>query len=237
MTPEHLRAALTERMTGQGAKWLAGACASVTTDPGVVRGLFPLVGRRCGRGPLDPADPHGWTVDDAARSLLLAALPLTGAPLLEEIGELYRTGDAAERRAVLRALPLLPVGDGALPLVRDALRTNDTRLVAAALGDYATDHLDAETYRQGVLKCVFTGIPLAALPGLPGRADAEMARMMAAFAHERRAAGRTVPDDIAPVLALFPDVTVPGPRDLQDVSTATPTATSSTTDRPSPREA
>src|SRR5690349_20469461 len=113
-------------MTEQGSKWLAGACASVVAEPGVVRGLFPLVGRRCGRGPLDPADPHGWTVDDAARSLLPAALPLTGAALLEEIGELYRTGDAAERRAVLRALPLLPVGDGALPLVRDALRTNDT---------------------------------------------------------------------------------------------------------------
>jgi hypothetical protein len=233
MTPDHLRTALHDRMTEQGTKWLSGACSSVAAEPDVVRGLFPLAGRRCGRGPLDPAEPYGWTVDDAARALLLTALPLTGAPLLEEIGELYRTGDAAERRAVLRALPLLPVGDGALPLVRDALRTNDTRLVAAALGDYATDHLDAETYRQGVLKCVFTGIPLAALPGLPGRADAAMARMMAAFAHERRAAGRTVPDDIAPVLALFPDVTVPGHRDLQDVSAAT----SSTTDRPSPREA
>ncbi|MBC2865377.1 EboA domain-containing protein [Streptomyces mexicanus] len=230
MTPDQLRTALEERMTEQGAKWLAGARASVAADPGVVRGLFPLVGRRCGRGPLEAADPHGWTVDDAARALLLAALPLTGTALLEEIGELYRTGDAAERRAVLRALPLLPVGDGALPLVRDALRTNDTRLVAAALGDYATDHLDADTYRQGVLKCVFTGIPLAALPGLLRRADAELARMMAAFAHERTAAGRAVPDDIGPVLALFPDVAVPGHRDLEAVPTAT-------TDRPSPREA
>ncbi|MDF3302043.1 EboA domain-containing protein [Streptomyces tropicalis] len=230
MTPDHLRTALTERMTEEGGRWLAGACASVAAEPEVVRGLFPLVGRRCGRGPLDPAVPHGWTVDDAARALLLTAVPLTGTPLLEEIGELYRSGDAAERRAVLRGLPLLPVGDGALPLVRDALRTNDTRLIAAALGDYATDHLDAESYRQGVLKCVFTGIPLTALPGLPGRADIQLARMMAGFAQERTAAGREVPTDIGPVLALFPDVRVPRHRERADVRSAT-------TDRPSPREA
>jgi hypothetical protein len=230
MTPDHLTTALTDRVTEKGRRWLADACASVTADSSVVRDLFPLAGRRCGRGPLDPADPHGWTVDDAARFLLLAAMPWTEPPLLEEIGELYRTGDAAERRAVLRALPLLPVGDGALPLVRDALRTNDTRLIAAALGDYATDHLDAETYRQGVLKCVFTGIPLTVLPGLPGRADGQLAHMMAAYAHERTAAGRDVPADIRPLLALFPDVPAPGHGDLEDVPTAT-------TDRPSPREA
>jgi hypothetical protein len=230
MTPVDLRTTLADRMTGKGWRWLAGACASVAADPVVIRGLFPVAGRRCGRVRLDPGDPYGWTVDDAARCLLLTAMPLTAAPLLEEIGELYRTGDAAERRAVLRALPLLPVGDGALPLVRDALRTNDTRLIAAALGDYATDHLDAETYRQGVLKCVFTGIPLTALPGLPGRADVQLARMMAAYAHERTAAGRDVPADIQPILALFPEVPVPGNRDLEHVSIAT-------TDRPSPREA
>jgi hypothetical protein len=230
MTPDDLRTALTDRMTEKGWKWLTGACASVAADPAVVGGLFPLAGRRCGRVRLDPGDPYGWTVDDAARCLLLAALPLTGTPLLERIGALYRSGDAAERRAVLRALPLLPVGDAALPLVRDALRTNDTRLIAAALGDYATDHLDAETYRQGVLKCVFTGIPLTALPGLPGRADAEMARMMAAYAYERTAAGREVPADIGPILALFPDVPAPGHGALEPVPTAT-------TDRRSPREA
>ena len=221
MTPDDLRTALTDRMTQKGWRWLTGACASAAADPAVVRGLFPLAGRRCGRVRLDPGDPYGWTVEDAARCLLLAAMPLTGSPLLEEIGALYRTGDAAERRAVLRALPLLPVGDGALPLVRDALRTNDTRLIAAALGDYATDHLDAETYRQGVLKCVFTGIPLTALPGLPGRADVQLARMMAAFAHERSAAAREVPADIRRILARYPDVPVPGHGDLADIPTAT----------------
>ncbi|WP_055585746.1 EboA domain-containing protein [Peterkaempfera griseoplana] len=209
MTPDALRTALAGRTTEEGERWLDAACTAVAADPAAVRALFPAAGRRCGRGPLHLAEPYGWTVDDAVRALLLAALPLTGTALHTELTELYRTGDAAERRAVLRALPLLPVGDDALPLVHDALRTNDTRLVAAALGDYATHHLDAAAYRQGVLKCVFTGIPLAALPGLPDRADAELARMMSAFAAERTAAGRPVPADIQPVLARFPEIPVP----------------------------
>lgn len=231
MTPDRLRTALRDLMTEEGGRWLAEACASVTADPSTIRGLFPLAGRRCGRGRLEgDGDPYGWTVDDAARCLLLVALPPAGIPLPQELDELYRTGDAAERRAVLRALPLLPIGDSALPLVRDALRTNDTRLIAAALGDYASDHLDAETYRQGVLKCVFTGIPLTAVPGLPRRADRQLARMMAAFAQERTAAGRDVPADIRPILALFPDVPAPGHEDLARHPAAT-------TDRPGPPEA
>ena len=41
-------------------------------------------------------------------------------------------------------------GRRCLPVVRDALRTNDTRLVAAALGPYAAAHLDDAAWRQAV---------------------------------------------------------------------------------------
>ena len=53
-------------------------------------------------------------------------------------------------------------------LLADALRTNDTRLVAAALGPYATRHFDTESWRQGVLKCLFVGVPLLGLVGYGG---------------------------------------------------------------------
>jgi hypothetical protein len=93
-------------------------------------------------------------------------------------------------------LSFLDIGARGLPIVRDALRTNDTRLVAAALGPYAAEHLDAPAYRQGVLKCVFMGIPLAGIHGLDRRADDELARMLRAYAEERMAAGRAVPADV-----------------------------------------
>jgi hypothetical protein len=158
-------------------------------DPGVVAALFPAAGRRYGRAPLS----DGWTTDEAARALMLAVLPPGG------IADVYRYGDTAEKLAVLKALPLLPIGDEAVPLLEDALRTNDTRLVAAALGPYS-DRLGQQAWRQAVLKCVFMGVPLANVHRLTDRADAELGAMLRSFAEERHAAGRDMPPDAVALL-------------------------------------
>ncbi|MEV6876044.1 EboA domain-containing protein [Amycolatopsis sp. NPDC051128] len=176
--------------------WLEKALHDVAADATALRTLFPAVGRRVGRGP--SATP-GWTVDDVARVRLLRAAPGAAA----EMPDLYRYGDAAEKRAVLHGLSELDtadIGDAGLELVADALRTNDTRLVTAAMGEYAATHLDAAAYRHGVLKCVFMGIPLAGIAGLARRTDGELRRMLRSFAAERTAAGREVPADLLPLL-------------------------------------
>ncbi|WP_371575298.1 EboA domain-containing protein [Streptomyces sp. NBC_01314] len=191
--------------------WLDEAVARVTDRPAAIRTLFPAARRRCGRARLDT---H-LTVDEAARAVLLVALPLGGQPLADELAGLFRHGDPAEQRAVLRALHLFaglqdgdparePLGDLALPLVREALRGNDSSLMEAALGPYGAGRLPDAEYRQAVLKCVFHEIPLDRTAGLAARADAELARMLADFAHERVAAGRGVPADIWPVVRAFP---------------------------------
>ncbi|GAB3069090.1 EboA domain-containing protein [Micromonospora schwarzwaldensis] len=191
MTPDRLHAALRGVPDPQ---WLDAARRRVATEPAAIPRYFAAAARRCGRGPVP--DPPGWTVDEAARALLLTALPTGHAAAAET---LYREGDAAEKRAVLRALPLLPIGAECVPLLHDAVRTNDTRLVAAALGPYAR-HLEQPAWRQAVLKCVFTGVPLAVVDGLTDRADGELAQMLAAFAAERHAAGRTMPADATDLL-------------------------------------
>ncbi|GAA4713006.1 EboA domain-containing protein [Phytohabitans rumicis] len=175
--------------------WLGEALERVAADPDAIARLFPAAGRRCGRAPLPEAP--GWTADEAARALLLAALPADHAVAQAEAA--YRYGDAAEKRAVLKALPLLPIGDAAVLLLHDAIRTNDTRLVSAALGPYAR-HLDAAAWRQAVLKCVFMGVPLATVDRLDERADAELATMLAGLADERYAAGRDMPPDAVALL-------------------------------------
>jgi hypothetical protein len=181
--------------------WMTDALAAVAADPAVIARLFPAAGRRCGRGALPDPGPGlaGWTVDDAARVLLLTALPLRGAELAAQAEALYRYGDAAEKRAVLRALPRLDIGDGAVGLLHDAIRTNDPRLVAAAVGPYSS-HLDDVMWRQAVLKCVFMDIPMDLVAGLATRAGGELARMLAALADERRAAGRSIPADAEALL-------------------------------------
>ena len=142
-----------------------------------------------------------WTVEDAARVLLLLA---AGDRAEAELAELYRFGDAAERRGVLQALPYLDIEDRGLALVDDAIRTNDTRLIAAALGPYATKYLSDEQYDQAVLKCVFVGVPITGLDGIPSRVTPDGARMLGAFVHERVAAGRDLPPEVWTVIDKYP---------------------------------
>nr|WP_240529110.1 EboA domain-containing protein [Streptomyces antioxidans] len=148
----------------------------------------------------DGLTPHD--LPDAARVLILHAARADA----RTVARLYAYGTGAERRAVLRALPHLDLfaGPDAVPLVEDALRTNDTRLVAAAVGPYAARHLPPHGWRQAVLKCLFTGVPLAAVADWERRArgDGELGRMLGDYARERTAAGRPVPGDLDRVLAV-----------------------------------
>ncbi|HEY8986802.1 MAG TPA: EboA domain-containing protein [Streptomyces sp.] len=262
--------------------WLDTATARVAADPAAIRALFPAARRQCGQAPLT----DHWHTDEAVRAALLTALPLRGAALADAVAELYRRGDPAEQRAVLRALPLLEevneeggeeargewgtagdadsgarkgssdvpdgsgdlngsggtggsddatpralrtrsalpaaptgipgvrrtpftpytptprdrLGDLTLSLVREALRGNDNSVIEAALGAYAAARMPDAEYRQAVLKYAFSDNPLDRLYGRDARADRELARMLADFAHERIAAGRTVPADVWPLV-------------------------------------
>jgi hypothetical protein len=201
------------------AGWLAQARAEVARDPDTITRAFALAARQVGRAPLRPeADPAGvvhGTIDDAARAALVVALADavgTGPDCAERLVTLYRQGDDAERRGVLRGLDALEErgdlgGAGAdadagdlvtagLDLAADALRTNDPSLVAAAVGPFGSRRLDQHTWRHAVLKLVFQGVSLDAVSGLADRADGELDRMARDFAAERRAAGRPVPADL-----------------------------------------
>jgi hypothetical protein len=175
-------------------QWLGESTAAVYADTTALATVFPVARRRCGGTPLPGW--RGWSRADGARAVLLSSTTLDGPELADTVLLLYRDGGADERHGVLRALPFLPLGDRALPVVDDALRTNDTRLIGAALGPYARAHLDQHRWRQAVLKCLFTGIPLSRVAGLDERRDAELAAMGRMFARERRAAGRPVPEDV-----------------------------------------
>ncbi|MFD7401688.1 EboA domain-containing protein [Streptomyces sp. NPDC059866] len=193
--PETLHTQLSTHLSASARAWLERALTEAAAHPGTHGPIsvwelrLAEAGRRCG-------DEHA----DAARVLILHAARADPAALTR----VYRQGTAAERRAVLHALPHLVPGPDALPLIEDALRTNDTRLLAAAVGPYAARHLDPHNWRHAVLKCLFTGVPIDELADLERRAgaDAELARMLGDYAAERTAAGRPVPEDLHRVLAL-----------------------------------
>ncbi|MGW1504256.1 EboA domain-containing protein [Streptomyces mirabilis] len=197
-----LHARLNTSLAPAARVWLDQALDEAADHPGTHGPIsvwelrIAEAGRRCG-------PEHA----DAARVLLLHAARADP----DALARVYRQGTAAERRAVLHALPHLVPGADALPLVEDALRTNDTRLVAAALGPYAARHLDAHTWRHAVLKCLFTGVPVDVVADLAPRAhaDAELARMLGDYARERTAADRPVPEDLHRVLALTEPTAAP----------------------------
>ncbi|OKI01350.1 hypothetical protein A6A06_17765 [Streptomyces sp. CB02923] len=197
---------------------------------------FASAGRYCIRR--EPPHARDQEAAEAARILLLH----TARADARTVTRLYEHGTAAERRAVLMALPHLGLGPSARPLVEDALRTNDTRLVAAAVGPYAARHLDAHAWRHAVLKCLFTGVPVTAVAGLAERArgDTELAHMLAEYARERTAAYRPVPADVQRVLDLTAptaSATAPSaspfpadsPADSPDAGTAAPAPRSAPT--------
>jgi hypothetical protein len=189
--PDDLRA----RLDGAARAWLDQALDEAAAHPGAHGPIsvwelrLAEAGRRCG-------PEHAG----AARVLILTA----ARPGLAALSRVYFQGTADERLAVLHALPRLVPGPDALPLVEDALRTNDTRLLAAAVGPYGARHLDPHGWRHAVLKCLFTGVPVDAVADLErrARADAELARMLRDYAAERTAAGRAVPEDLHRVLTL-----------------------------------
>ncbi|MFJ1968434.1 EboA domain-containing protein [Streptomyces sp. NPDC087903] len=206
LTPlAELRHHLDAHLAEDARDWLDQALLEAVAHPGIHGPIsvwelrLAEAGRRCG--------PE---YADAARILILdAARAGTDA-----VTRVYFQGTAAERRAVLHALPRLVPGPDALPLVEDALRSNDTRLLAAAVGPYAARHLAPHDWRHAVLKCLFTGVPVDEVADLRRRAhaDTELARMLADYAAERTAAGRPVPQDLRRVLALTDPTAAPSAR-------------------------
>ncbi|MGW6547567.1 EboA domain-containing protein [Streptomyces massasporeus] len=196
-----LRHHLATHLDPAAGTWLDHALDEAAAHPGIHGPIsvwelrLAEAGRRCGAA-------HA----DAARVLILDA---AGAGI-DALTRVYFQGTADERRAVLHALPHLVSGPDALPLIEDALRTNDTRLLSAAVGPYTARHLSAHAWRHAVLKCLFTGVPVDHVADLPRRAagDHELVRMLGDFAAERTAAGRTVPEDLHRVLDLTESASV-----------------------------
>ncbi len=87
-----------------------------------------------------------------------------------------------------------------------------------------------------MLKCLFTGVPLSALAGLAHRAsgDEELARMLEDYAHERTAAGRSVPEDLDRALRLARLAAPGGDRQDHVLPPATPAPPHHRRPRPAP---
>jgi hypothetical protein len=186
-----------------GRAWLDAAVAAIRApfDREAFTVAFTQAARRVGRAALAGA---GGSADEAARGVLLlrAAAVQPAAALAGLVDDLYQHGDNRERQAILRALEWLPDPDRFEALAVEACRTSIQPVFEAIACEngYPAAHFPDLNFNQMVLKALFTGVELRRIVGLQGRITAELRRMAAGYASERRAAGRSVPADIGVVL-------------------------------------
>lgn len=112
-------------------------------------------------------------------------------------------GDNRERRAVLRALSLLPDPASFVPLAIAACRTSVQTVFEAIACEnpFPATYLPEAAFNQMVLKAFFTGTPVDRIIGLDERRNADLDRMARDYAAERQAAGRPLPVDFDRVFA------------------------------------
>jgi len=143
--------------------------------------------------------PGDWSVDQAGRTRLVLSLPSTDHDAyLATLDRVFTHADMNESVALYQTLPVLPYPEDHRARAAEGLRTNITAVFnAVALHNpYPAEQFDDGAWNQMVLKAVFVGSPLYAIQGIDRRANAELARMLVDYAHERWAAGRSVTPEL-----------------------------------------
>lgn len=148
-----------------------------------------------------------WRIRDFGRAaLVLAALDRTSAEdQVALVEQLVRRGESGEQESVLKMLALLPRPERFVAAAIDACRSNTASVFGAIALDnpYVRDHFPQASFNQVVLKTIFVGLPVERIVGVADRVNAELVRMVRDYAAERRAAGRSVPDDVGRIEKLM----------------------------------
>ncbi|KAM3092731.1 EboA domain-containing protein [Phormidesmis sp. 146-35] len=155
--------------------------------------------------------PGQWSVDQAARSLLLLSLPQAEEGLLSPLLEkLYPTAGIPEAVALHQTLPLLPYGDRYQYWALEGFRSHITAVfnAIALWNSYPARQFDEATWNQLVLKAIFVGSPLYPIWELDDRANATLSRMLMDYVHERWAAHRNVTPELWRLVVPFVDGTM-----------------------------
>lgn len=143
--------------------------------------------------------PANWTIDQAARVLLVLSLPANDVDkYLRILDRVFAAADVRELVALYQALPLLPHPERFRDRAAEGIRSNMTAVfnAVALQNPYPAKYLDNLAWNQMVLKALFVGSPLHLIQGIDERANPELARMLVDYAHERWAAGRNVSPEL-----------------------------------------
>ena len=211
---ELLQRWLERQLPDPAATWLRGqldALGGEVRDRDLYLALG-LVPRRLGKADLELGDrdledagqaragwdPRGWSVDQAARILILLHAGGGGERFAQRFVQLCRTADVAEAIAFYRGLPLYPDPRMLEAQAAEGTRTNMRAVFEAVAhrNPYAKEQFAENRWNHMVLKALFVGSTLHPIQGLDERTNPTLARMLCDYAHERWAAGRPVSPEL-----------------------------------------
>lgn len=143
--------------------------------------------------------PERWSIDQAARTLLVLRYPSDDvASYVATLDQLFAAGEVHELVALYQALPLYPHPEAFQLRCAEGQRTHMQAVFTAIAhhNPYPAEQLGDDPWNQLVLKALFLGLPLDPILGLDDRANPKLVQMLRDFAAERKAAGRTVSEDL-----------------------------------------
>ncbi|MES2519413.1 MAG: EboA domain-containing protein [Bacteroidota bacterium] len=166
---------------------------------------------------IDGLNIQYWTLDRLVRVYLLLLLENTAQEnYISQIETLFDTAEINESIALFSALSLFSQPEKWLHRATDAVRSNigDVFNSFAFGNPYAAKYFSELAWNQLVLKCIFNDKPIHLIQGIDRRANQALADTLSDFAHERWAAGRTVPAQVWRLVVNFMNESI-----LKDMAT------------------
>ncbi len=220
---EVLKHWLDRQLDAAQREWLEDQLQKIEGEPSPrnVQIAFGLVPRRLAKDDLDltPDDysaadaartgwnPAGWSIDIAARVLVLLTAAGTSNAFADLFITMARYSDVAEAIALYRGLPLYPEPEKLEAQAGEGLRSNMRSVFEAIAHDnpYPREQFDENRWNHMVLKALFVDSRLDPIQGLDERANPELARILRDYAHERWAASRPVTPELWRCIGPYAD--------------------------------
>ncbi len=139
---------------------------------------------------------NDWTLDRLVRVYLLNTLDSSDKDIYTKtLDTLFETAENNEAVALISALPFFAYPEYWLLRSTDAVRSNIGLIFDAIAfqNPFPMQNFSELAWNQLVLKCIFNDKPIHRIQGLNERANHELANSISNLAHERWAAGRTIP--------------------------------------------
>ena len=147
-----------------------------------------------------------WTLDRLVRVYFLLLIEQhSPASKSSQIETLFDTAEINESIALFSALPLFSQPENWMHRATEAVRSNigDVFNSFAFANPYPAAYFTESAWNQLVLKCIFNDKPIHLIQGIDERANQDLANMLSDFAHERWAAGRSVPAQVWRLVVNF----------------------------------